>query len=184
MKGGELSWQTRAGTPVLAEVSDALPLVDVSLVFRFGALIDAPGKEGTARLMVRLLRSGAKGQSVRRFDEAIEGLGATLSAEVAHGGARFTGSVLAKNLAPFLELVIGSIAQPAMRKADLDEARREGEAELLARQDDDRWLAALHERPRGSTSMCTRGASSSTSRTTRRTSAAVTLRSSSRRLNA
>lgn len=146
-RAGELSWETRTGTPVLAEVSDALPLVDVSLVFRFGALIDAPGKEGTARLLARLLRSGAKGQSVQRFDEAIEGLGATLSAEVAHGGARFSGAVLAKNLAPFLELVIGSIAQPAMRKADLDEARREGEAELLARQDDDRWLAARSFRP-------------------------------------
>lgn len=146
-RSGELAWQTRAGTPVLAEVSDALPLVDVSLVCRFGALIDPPGKEGTARLLVRLLRSGARGQSVRRFDEAIEALGGSLSAEVAHGGARFSGAVLAKNLAPFLELVIGSIAQPAMRKADLDEARRESEAELIARQDDDRWLAARSFRP-------------------------------------
>lgn len=143
----EVRWETKNGIPVLLEPSDAIPLVDVSIMLRFGSLVDAPGKDGTTRLLARLLRSGTKGQSAERFDEALEGLGATLSAEVAHGAARFSGAVLAKNLTAYLELVLGSLVRPGLRASDLAEARREATAELIARQDDDRWLAARALRP-------------------------------------
>lgn len=132
---------------MLLEPSDALPLVDVSLILRFGAAVDPRKKEGVARLLVRLLRSGTKGRSVQRFDTALESLGATFGADVAHGSAHLRGSVLAKNLKPYLELVIGSLVAPAMRAADLEEARRESIAELVARQDDDRFLVARAFRP-------------------------------------
>lgn len=133
---------TRRGVPILLEADPALPLVDVALVLRFGALADREGLDGTARLCARLCRSGVPGQSSQAFDDAVESLGGTWSADVAHGSMRFTGAVLAKNLAPFLELVVGSVLAPAMRSADLGEARREALADLTARQDDDRWLAA------------------------------------------
>lgn len=145
-RSNEVRWESR-GVPVLLEPSPVLPLVDVSILLRFGALVDPEGKDGTARLLARLLRSGTRGQSAARFDEAIEALGATLSAEVAHTAIRFSGAVLSKNLAPFLELVLGSITAPGLRAGDLAEARRDAIAELVARQDDDRWLVARAFRP-------------------------------------
>lgn len=138
----DVQWTSQRGVPVLLEESHALPIVDVAIVLRFGALTDGPGLDGTARLLARLLRSGCRGQSSHAFDDAVESLGGTWSADVGHGSMRFTGAVLAKNLEPFLALVLGSLLRPALRPADLSEARREAEAELLARQDDDRWLAA------------------------------------------
>jgi zinc protease len=138
----EIQWVTERGVPVLLETDPALPLVDVAVILRVGALADPAGRDGTARLLARLCRSGARGQSSRAFDDAVESLGGTWSAEVGHGAMRFTGAVLAKNLAPFLELVLGSLLAPGLRHADLGEARREALADLTARQDDDRWLAA------------------------------------------
>jgi zinc protease len=65
-------WTTDAGIGVLLEESHALPLVDVDLILRAGALHDPVGKEGLARLAARMLRMGTRKLTSDAVDEAIE----------------------------------------------------------------------------------------------------------------
>jgi zinc protease len=130
------------GVPVFVETSDALPIVDVELVCREGAVLDAGGLAGSTRLVAQLLRRGPRGMSTEAFDEAVEGLGATLSAGVSSHTLRFHGSVIRRNLAPFLALLGRLVTRPGLRADDLARLKRKTEAELVELRDHDRSLAA------------------------------------------
>ncbi len=133
---------TASGTTVLVEESHAIPIVDVTVIVRTGSLADPEGQEGLARIAARLVRMGTGARSAEEIDEAIEGLGASLSVDVTHGTTRFTGSVIRRNFPAFLEILGELVGSPALRAKDLARVRREALAELVAQRDNDRWLAS------------------------------------------
>ncbi len=130
------------GLRVVVEESHELPIVDVELVFRAGAAHDPPERAGLARIAARMLRMGTRELSASETDDAIDGLGATLSVDVGHGTTRIRGAVIRRNLAPFLELLGALVSRPALRADDLARSVRETVAELDALRDNDRWLAS------------------------------------------
>ncbi len=132
----------RNGIPVHVETSDALPIVDIDIVFREGAVLDPAGRAGLTRLTAQLVRRGPRGMSAERFDEAVEGLGASLAASVGSHSVRFHGSVIRRNFEPFLALLGEMIARPALRASDLARQKRKNEAELIDLRDHDRALAS------------------------------------------
>lgn len=134
---------TGRGIPVFVEVSHALPLVDVEVVFRRGSLTDPEGKEGLTRLTAGLMRRGPRGITADAFDELLEGLGATLGVSVSAEAVRVQGAVLRRNLPQYLELIGRILVQPALRPADFSRLRRKSVAELVELRDHDRALAAL-----------------------------------------
>lgn len=135
-------WITDAGVTVLLEESHAIPLVDVEVVLKTGALFDPPGKEGLARLAARTMRMGTRKLRAEDVDEAIDSMGAVLTVDVAHSMTRLHASVIRRSLPALLELIGQLVCAPAMRAADLGLVQRETLADLLGQRDNDRWLAS------------------------------------------
>lgn len=133
---------TSAGTVVLVEESHAIPLVDLTAVFRTGALADPIGQEGLARIAARMLRMGTAARSAEETEETLEKLGASMSIDVSHGSIRFMASVIARSFPKFLELFGQILTAPALRPRDLARVKRESIADLAQQRDNDRWLAS------------------------------------------
>lgn len=130
------------GMRVLLEESHALPLVDVELTLRTGSVHDPRGREGLTRLAWRMVRMGTRGQRSHELEEAIARLGARLVVETSTSYVRLHGSVIRRNLTPFVELLSRLVLSPAFRVADLAQVKRETIADLVSRRDNDRALAA------------------------------------------
>lgn len=129
------------GATVLLETSRALPLVSISIGLKTGSLIDAPGKEGTTRLLSRLMRRTAGGLDPQVIDTRIDSLGASLSAEVVHSTMIFQATVISRSLDAFVDLLVDVLARPGLSIAELERLQRETLAELKDSLDDDRSLA-------------------------------------------
>ena len=126
---------------VIVETSDELPLVSVSLALRTGAILDPPGAEGAMRMLSRMMRRSAGGRSADANDRLIEGMGASLGADVTQSTVVFQGAVISRSLDRFVDALIDTIARPTLPDDELERLRRETEAELHEALDDDRGLA-------------------------------------------
>ncbi len=126
---------------VLVEPSFDLPLVSISVAVRLGALGDPPGAEGATRLMARLMRRSGGGRSAEQIDIEIDSLGGALSADVSASTMAFQGTVIARSLPRFGELLAEVVARPSLNSDELARLKRETEAELIESLDDDRTLA-------------------------------------------
>ncbi|MEM9074244.1 MAG: pitrilysin family protein [Myxococcota bacterium] len=132
------------GAQVFLEESQSLPVVD--LVFRFGggSLSDPEGQGGLTRVTGRLLRRGTRQIPAAEVDARIAELGARLSVTISRSALALQGSVLARNVEPFVALVASLLREPAFRGSDLSRAKRRIKASLLALRDDDYGLASRH----------------------------------------
>jgi zinc protease len=137
-----VGFASRAGFPVLLEESHALPMVDVEIAFRTGSYADPEGKDGLTRLLARMARMGTRRLRGAEVEERIARLGARLSVEVSGGSVRYQGTVIRKNLGPFVALLGELLAAPALRAADLAHVKRETVSDLVALRDHDEGLAA------------------------------------------
>ena len=93
---------------VLVETSRELPLVSVSVALRTGAILDPPGVEGATRFLARLMRRSSAGRSADANDRLIEGMGASLGADVTQSTVVFQGAVIARSRRCFLESFVSS----------------------------------------------------------------------------
>jgi zinc protease len=128
---------------VFIESSDVLPLVDVEIALPVGSLRDPAGHEGLAQLTGQLIRFGPRGLSQERFDEQLARLGARLSVEISMRTTRVRATVLRRNLGPVLALLARMVWDPAMRASDFAKLKRQTQASLQARLDDDQTLGAI-----------------------------------------
>ena len=135
-------------TKLLVESSDVLPFVDVEIAFRVGSLQDPIGKEGLAQLTSQLMRRGPHGVSAERFEERLARLGARMSVDTAMRSTRIRAATLRRNLEPLIELMADLVWWPAMRASDFAKLKRQAQASLLARLDDDQTLGAIQLRER------------------------------------
>jgi zinc protease len=137
----EVRFETEQGAPVLLEESQQLPMVDLELVLRTGCLHDPPGREGLTRLTWLLARAGTRQLTRTQVEDAIAGMGARLSLDVGASYVRFHGTVIRRNLEPFMALVASLVREPAFRAKDLAHLKRETLSDLVALRDSDRALA-------------------------------------------
>ena len=128
---------------ILVESSDVLPIVDLEIALRVGSLQDPAGQEGLARLTGHLMRRGPRGLSQERFEERLATLGARVSVEVSMRSTRVRATVLRRNLEPLIGLLADVLWQPALRASDFAKLKRQAQAALIARLDDDHALGAV-----------------------------------------
>lgn len=128
---------------VLVESSDVLPLVDVEIAFATGSLQDPAGREGLALLTGHLMRRGPRGLSQPRFEDRLASLGARVSVQVSMRSTRIRATVLRRNFEPLLGLLADVVWRPALRASDFAKVKRQAQAALISRLDDDQTLAAL-----------------------------------------
>lgn len=126
---------------VIVESSRALPLVSMTIALRTGSQEDPAGKEGLTRFMARLMRRTGGGLSSQELDTRIDALGASLGADVGVSSASFNGTVIARSLGAFTELLISVLAAPGFSADELSHLKQETEGELIEARDNDRALA-------------------------------------------
>lgn len=129
------------GVKLLLESSPELPLVHLTAALLTGAQEDPEGKEGLTRLVARAMRRTGGGLGQHELDSRIDLLGGSLGADVSHSTVSFSGTVIARNFEPFLELFIDVLARPGFAEEELALLRRETEAEIVESRDNDRALA-------------------------------------------
>lgn len=132
---------------IFTEASHDLPIVDLDIIFCTGALLDESGKEGSMRMLAKLMRRGPKGMDMERFNQVLDGLGASMSFEVGHSSFRVSASVLARNAKTFVELVFTVLDNPALRPSDFKKVKRDAAVELDSLLDEDRFLCMRMLRP-------------------------------------
>jgi predicted Zn-dependent peptidase len=116
-----------SGLRVLAVHRPGVPLVEVRL--RVPMLSAAPGHLARTLMMGETLLTGAPGRDRVALASAVGALGADLNVGVDADRAVLSGSVLAANLTPLLEIAGGVLADPAYPDAELEVER----ARLLER---------------------------------------------------
>lgn len=123
-----------------------LPLVDLEIAFPVGSLKDPEGLEGLAQLTGHTIRRGPRGLSEARFEDRLAALGARVSVEVSMRSIRVRATVLRRSFEPLLELLARLIWRPAFRRTDFGKLKRQAQASLAARRDDDQTLGAIRFR--------------------------------------
>jgi zinc protease len=131
------------GAPVFVETETKVPLVHITIAFKSGSFYDPPAKDGTARMMLRLLRRGADGLGAQEIERKVDALGAELGVEASASSVSIQATVIRRNLAPFAELLGRVLGRPEFAADEMERLRRETIAELEEARDNDRHLAQV-----------------------------------------
>lgn len=119
-------------------ISDhAAPYAFFQVLFRVGALSDAPGQAGCAYLTAHALLHGTRHRDRATFMEELDQLGASLDVTVYRELIAFEGEVLSRHLPAFVALLAEALAEPAFDPEEVDKLKRRTIAELLQVSDSD-----------------------------------------------
>ncbi len=129
-----------AGSLVIVEESQAIPIVQVAIAARTGSASDPRGLDGLSNFAAELARRSAGGKTRHQLDEAIDALGASLDVLVEPDSVRFVGQVLARNLRPFLKIIADIIVRPDFDAGEFGRTRDEILAQLDELRNDDHAL--------------------------------------------
>lgn len=129
------------GLRVLVVEKRELPVVDVALITRAGAVADMPAVAGRAALAAELLDEGTTTRSALDIAEQADRLGAALYTRASWDETDAGLHVLAPRLGLALELLIDVALRPAFAEAEVERKRRERLAAIVQEQDEPRVVA-------------------------------------------
>ena len=112
-----------------------IPLVAFNFLLRGGALLDPPGRDGTAALLADLLTHGAGPRDAHAFVEAVEGAGGNLQAAARGEAIQVQGQFLARDSHLMLELLADAVLRPHLQTAEFEKLRMRRIEELKAAKD-------------------------------------------------
>jgi len=123
------------------EPSGDAPLVWIDVAIRGGAAADPVGVEGLHRHAALLARRGAGPRDRTAYDDALDGLGASLEVSVGRDSVILSGLALTRNLDALIDLVADALAAPRMTEDEHQRLLRETPQVLDEIRDDDGALA-------------------------------------------
>lgn len=129
------------GALAMLEASHAVPLVSLVVALRCGSALDPAGKEGLARLTMRMLRRGCEGMISEQIDFRIDALGAEMAVDTGASTVAIHAQVIARNVDAFVDLLAKLLATPTFPEDELARLRRETAAEIIEARDNDRAVA-------------------------------------------
>lgn len=112
------------GLQVLSIQDTELPLVQFTLRMDGGMLLDDPDRIGTANLLAEVMTEGTAHRTPEELEEAIELLGATLNVNAGSQSFTVSGTTLARNLEPALELLEEVLLEPRFDPERFELARQ------------------------------------------------------------
>ena len=124
------------GITLLFVETHALPMVNISVAIKAGAIYDPPEKGGIASLTAALLDEGTKNRSSKQIAEEIDFIGGRLSAS---GGEDFSSAslvVLKKDLANGLDMLSDILLNPMFPEEELERKKKETLAAIISEKDD------------------------------------------------
>ena len=131
------------GIKVLLLEKHDVPLVQVDLVIRAGALMDPEGKTGLASMTASMLTEGAGSRNALEFADAIDFLGDEISAT---SGFSITGISLHTPLTKLdsaLALLADVTRRPLFPAGELERLRKERLTSLVEWREEPRMLASI-----------------------------------------
>jgi predicted Zn-dependent peptidase len=131
------------GIPVLFIERHRVPLVQVSVVVGAGAAADPRGKAGLANLTAEMLDRGAGGRSALELSDAVDYLGADLSAGAGWDQTLVGLNVPSPRLGEALALLADVVRRPAFSPEELERVRKEILTDLLQWRDEPRALVRV-----------------------------------------
>ena len=138
------------GLVLLTSEQRSLPMVSIELLIDGGSRYDAAGQEGLANLTARLLTYGTKRRSALQISDALDFIGASLSAGSGEDTASLSMTVLKKDLATGLELFAEVLTSSTFPQEEIDRQKQSVIAAIKAREEqpgdiaERRFAAALY----------------------------------------
>lgn len=127
---------TDNGMTVVLQEAHSLPVVNVQVIIKAGAVLDPEEKAGLAHLTASLLDEGTATRSSTQIADAIDFIGAELSAAGGDDYASASLRVLKKDLATGLALLSDILTRPSFPEPELQRIRQEVLGQLIAEKDD------------------------------------------------
>jgi len=124
------------GITLLLVETHALPIVNVSVAIKTGAIYDPPDKKGVANLTGMLLDEGTKTRSSKQIAEEIDFIGGRLSTS---GGLDYSSAslvVLKKDIDRGLEILSDVLLNPLFPEEEVERKKKETLASILSEKDD------------------------------------------------
>lgn len=128
------------GIKVLFIERHRVPLVQIGVVVRAGAAADSRGKAGLAYLTAEMLDRGAGGRSALELSDAVDHLGADLSASAGWDATLVGLNVPSQEFAEALPILADVVRRPSFPPEELERVRKELLTELLQWHDEPRAL--------------------------------------------
>lgn len=128
------------GIKVLFVERHRVPLVQIGVVVRAGASADPRGKAGLAYMTAEMLDRGAGGRSALELSDAIDHLGADVSAGAGWDATLIGLNVPAQRFAEALPILADVVRRPAFPPDEIERVRKELLTELLQWHDEPRAL--------------------------------------------
>lgn len=132
---------TAGGLHVIIARREPIPLVSVRLMLRAGAAVDPAGRAGLADFSARLLRRGTSGMTADEINEAVEFVGAGISAGASEDFSSVCLTTPATHLGSMLDVLGQLVQEPAFADAEVEIARRRVLAQLANELDDPAYVA-------------------------------------------
>lgn len=130
------------GTVLFLLEDHEVPLVNVRILLRTGAVLDPPGQSGLAELTGRVLRTGGTDLfPAPRLNEKIENMGARLETSIGREAGHASLSVLSSDVEEGLGLLAEVLRNPAFPEAEVAKARRKKIEEIRRGNDDPDTIA-------------------------------------------
>ena len=130
------------GLEVILVEQHELPVVDVRLVVRGGAAVDAPADAGRATLLADLLDEGTTTRTTLQLADELEFLGAELTTDAGWDATYANLHVLRPRLDDALALMADVVLHPTFPAEEVERKRAERLAALIQQRDEPRFLAS------------------------------------------
>jgi zinc protease len=118
------------GLHVYVVPNNEVPTVTISMVVRAGDAYDPKGKEGVAVLMADMLNKGTKSRTAQQLAEALDGVGASLSASVVGESISITANALKKHAPLVFDILGEQLTKPAFDEAELSKLKQQAIASI------------------------------------------------------
>jgi zinc protease len=112
-----------------------LPLVECNLVLATGTTVDPADKAGTANLVMRLLDEGTQKRTSLEIADALDYIGARLSASTTYDGSFVTLETLKEHLAAALDIFGDVLLHSAFPQSEFDRVKKEVLTSLVQQRD-------------------------------------------------
>lgn len=120
----------------------SIPFVALSIAFRGGASVDAPGKRGAVNLMTALLEEGSGGRDATAWAEAMESLGANAGFDAGNDAVTVSLRALSENRDQAADLLHDALTTPRFDPAAVERVRAQVQSAIRAEETDPGAIAA------------------------------------------
>lgn len=131
------------GIEVSFEHDDSLPIVQLNVAIKTGAVSDPKNALGLTNFMGEMLLRGTRRHTKEQIDQMVDQMGAQLAVETRSEATIIRGAVLASQLDPFLMLLQELITESNFPEEEIRKLKSEVVSQLLEEESSDQKLAGL-----------------------------------------